>query len=327
MGSPPAPLPVGPSAPPADPSPDGRSPARPSFRVWTVMDVVRWSAPYLLGKGVKEGRLDCEHILASVLGLERLQLYLCFDRPLTKAELVDYKVRLKRRAAREPLQYILESAPFRNRILKIGPGVAIPRPETEYFIDVLLDVAGRDRIFASALDVGTGSGALAVALADEGLARSVTAVDISLEALKLARSNAADAGIFSVNFRQGSLLEPVVGETFDLVLSNPPYVSCKEWREAEPEVRDWEPRDALVGGPDGLEVVRRLVPGLSRVLRPGGWVGLEVGRFQTEAVARLFRGTGWAGKIEVREDLAGRSRYVFAQAAGKRPSKGYRPGG
>lgn len=285
----------------------------PDQRVWTVMDVIRASGEYLDGKGLEHGRLDAEHLLAHVLGMGRLHLYLHFDRPLTLAERGRLKPLLRRRAAREPLQYILGSAPFRNLTLDVDRRVAIPRPETEYLIDVLQRVAGGDRAFESALDVGTGSGAIALALAAEGLARSVTATDLSASALAAARNNAAAAGVATIDFREGCLLEPVAGRTFDLVLSNPPYLTEEEWRSAQPEVREWEPRLAMVGGADGLDVIRDLVGGVDDVLRPGGWVGLELGNSQAEAVVGMLEAVPGLGSVGAHDDLTGRQRYVLAR--------------
>ena len=284
----------------------------PEQRVWTVMDVIRASGDYLGGKGLKHGRLNAEHLLAHVLGMGRLHLYLHFDRPLTLAERGRFKPLLRRRAAREPLQYILGSAPFRNLMLDVDRRVAIPRPETEYLIDVLQRVAGPDRVFESALDVGTGSGAIALALAAEGVARSVTATDLSAAALAAARHNAAAAGI-TIDFREGRLLEPVADLSFDLVLSNPPYLTEAEWLSAQPEVREWEPRMAMVGGEDGLEVILGLVGGLDDLLLPGGWVGLEVGNSHSKAVVRMLEAVPALGSVGVHDDLAGRQRYVLAR--------------
>lgn len=278
----------------------------------TVMEIVRRSGAYLDGKGVEKGRLDGELIVAHVLRLPRLDLYLRFDRPMSADELAACRALLRRRAAREPLQYVLGTAPFRELHLEVGPGVAIPRPETEYFLDALAALAGSSRTFDAALDVGTGSGAIALALADEGLARTVVATDISPQALATARRNARAAGQPGIDFRAGHLLDPVCGESFDLVLSNPPYVTDAEWRSTAPEVREWEPRRALAAGADGLAVIRELVPAMMGALRPGGWAGLEVGRTQAEAVAALFRQCDGNPRVVVREDLASLPRYVFA---------------
>ena len=285
-------------------------------RSWRVLDVIGVSGGYLHDRGVENGRLDAEYLLAHVLGIDRLQLYLHFDRPLTAAELARYKPLLRRRGAREPLQYILGSAPFRNLQLEVGPGVAIPRPETEYLLDVLRSFVGPDRVFEAAVDVGTGSGCIAIALAGEGIARKVVATDISADALAVARRNARQCGHPGIDFRAGPLLEPLAGMSFDLVLANPPYLTREEWHSAEPEVNEWEPRTAMLAPDAGLGVIRGLVAGLNGVLRPGGCVGLEVGSSQTEAVAELMRGCAGLGDVVVQEDLARRPRYVFARAEG-----------
>lgn len=278
-----------------------------------MMDVILRSGEYLTKKGVENGRLNAEHLLAHVLRVERLQLYLDFDRPLGADELDRLRPLLRMRAARQPLQYLLGTAQFRDLVLAVDRRVAIPRPETEYLIDVLGQVAGRDRVFDAALDVGTGSGAIALTLAAEGLARAVVATDVSAGALDVARRNAAAAGLAEIGFRSGDLLEPVEGETFDLVLSNPPYLTEDEWLRTEPEVRDWEPRVAMVAREAGLAVIRRLISGLDRVLRPGGWVGLEVGSTQAGRVADLMEDQPGLRGVQVHDDLAGRRRYVFAR--------------
>lgn len=295
-----------------------------------VVEIIRRSADYLAGKGVENPRLDAEHILSHVLDMARLDLYLHFDRPLSPGELAACRPLLRRRGTREPLQYVLGSAPFRNLELTVGPGVAVPRPETEHLLDVLLEATGRrpgpTPPFAAALDVGTGSGALALALAEEGLAATVAATDISPKALAAARDNAADAGV-QVDFREGALLSPFAGRTFDLIVSNPPYLASGEWLSAAPEVREWEPRVAMEAGADGLDVIRPLVRAAMPALRPNGWAALEVGRFQTEVVAGIFREAG-AVRVEVREDLAGLPRYVVARKPGaaREPGAAENPG-
>lgn len=290
------------------------SAVKPPARVWKVLEVVGVSGRYLEERGVESGRLNAEHLLAHVLGADRLQLYLHFDRPLTAGELSRFKPLLRRRAAREPLQYVMGAAAFRNLELAVEPGVAIPRPETEHLIDVVRDAAGQGRVFDSALDVGTGSGCIAIALADEGLARTVTATDVSEDALGVARRNAAASGRAEIDFRAGALLDPVRGMTFDLVLSNPPYLTEDEWSSAQPEVRQWEPHLAMVAGDGGLAVIRDLISGLGPVVRSGGWVGLEVGSSQADTVAGLLRErAGWTS-VTTHRDLAGRPRYVVAAA-------------
>ena len=290
----------------------GSAPATASPR-WKVLDVVCRSGEYLTEKGVEKGRLDAAHLLAHSLGMERLDLYLNHDRPLDVDELDRFRPLLRKRAARQPLQYLLGTAQFRELELAVDHRVAIPRPETEYLIDVLRQVAGRGRVFDAALDVGTGSGAIALTLAAEGLARVVVATDVSAAALDVARRNAAAAGLAGVDFRAGDLLEPVEGGTFDLVLSNPPYLTEAEWLRTEPEVREWEPRVAMVADESGLAVIRRLIGGLDGVLRPGGWVGLEVGSTQAGRVAAMMERRPGIRAVQVHDDLAGRRRYVFAR--------------
>src|SRR5688500_7652070 len=195
-------------------------------RVWTVLEMIRWTTDYLAGKGIREPRLNAELLLAGVLGMKRLDLYLQFDRPLRPAELEEYRSRLKRRARHEPLQYIAGHADFRELRLKVDRRVLIPRPETEVLVGEVLDWA-KARGAASALDVGTGSGAIALSLATEGAFERVVAVDVSEDALDVARENAAFCGA-AVELRPGSLFDAVQGERFDVVVSNPPYVGERE---------------------------------------------------------------------------------------------------
>ena len=278
------------------------------------MHMVKWSASYLELRGVDSPRLTAELLLAHVLGGGRLDLYLQFDRPLTAQELASYKPLLQRRAAREPLQYVLGSTQFRGLDLLCDARALIPRPETEGLLDALMASSGQEGPVGQALDVGTGTGALALAMAHENLAGSVLGVDVSAEALALAWSNAERMGLESqVGFRRGSLFEAVNGEVFDWVVSNPPYVATDELSATEPEVREWEPLLALAGGADGLDVIRPLVAGAVTVLRGGGWLALEVGWDQTVVVEKLLAASGDYDCIATREDLAGRPRYVLAR--------------
>lgn len=281
---------------------------------WTVMHMVRWSAAYLEAKGVDSPRLTAELLLAHTLGVERLQVYLQFDRPLTPDELAAYKPLLRRRAEREPLQYIIGSAPFRSLDLIVDRRGLIPRPETEYLVDVLREVAGAGRQFERALDVGTGSGALALSLVAEEIAASALAVDISADAIRLAEENAVRNGLRDrIEFGQGDLGAAWGGRSFDLVVANLPYVPDAEWDETEPEVRDWEPPGALRGGQDGLDVVRSFLAAAPGCLESGGWLALELASNQTEPVAGELRTSNAFEGIRVRDDLTERARYVLAR--------------
>ncbi|HEX6911132.1 MAG TPA: peptide chain release factor N(5)-glutamine methyltransferase, partial [Longimicrobium sp.] len=235
------------------------------------------------------------------------------DRPLTPEELAEYRERLRRRARREPLQYIDGTAAFRDLVLKVDRRVLIPRPETERLVQEVLDwAAGRADLHA--VDVGTGSGAIALALATEGPFARVVATDVSPDALALARENQLRAAPAApVEFRHGDLLEPLRGEAVDVVVSNPPYIGDEEAPALDAEVRDWEPAGALFAGQGGLDVIRRLVPGAADVLRPGGLLALEMGAGQGAAVCAIIHETSAFAAPRVRPDLAGRDRVVLAE--------------
>jgi release factor glutamine methyltransferase len=285
---------------------------------WTVMEMVGWTAGYLGEKGFHNPRLNAELLLAGTLGLKRLDLYLQHDRPLKAEELAAFKDRLRRRAKREPLQYIDGRAAFRDLWLAVDPRVLIPRPETEVLVQAVLDrTRGRDAL--SALDVGTGSGAIALALATEGPFARVVATDVSPGALEVAEANRASAAPDApVELREGSLFAPVAGERFDVVVSNPPYVGAEERGTLDAEVRDWEPAGALFAGVGGLDVVAPLVAGAPAHLNAGGVLALEMGAAQADAVCALVRATGAFAEPTVLPDLAGRDRIVLAEMIGAR---------
>ncbi len=285
--------------------------------------MILWTADYLAAKGVDRARLEGEHLLAHALGLKRLDLYLQYDRPLTPEELDGFRPLVKRRARREPLQYIVGSQPFRELDLLVDGRVLIPRPETEVLVEEVLGWArgrapeGGD---LDALDLGTGSGAIALSLAVEGPFRRVVATDRSVAALDVAALNRAAAGLDErVDLREGADFEPLTeDERFDVVVSNPPYVAERERPGLQPEVLEWEPEGALFAGPDGLDVIRRIVAGAPARLRDGGLLALEIGAGQAGAVEGLLGGMeGW-DSVTVRADLAGRERVVLAERSAGR---------
>lgn len=282
---------------------------------WTVLRLMLWSADYLARKGVERARLDAEYLLAHVLGVGRLEMYMQHERPLEPAELDAFRPLLQRRAAREPLQYILGCQAFRDLDLEVGPGVLIPRPETEQLVEVVLGWArARAREGLTALDIGTGSGAIALALLTEGPFERVVATDPSPAALALAARNGADHAVGDrLELRSGRYYDPVAaGERFDVVVSNPPYVAEGQRTTLAPEIAEWEPAEALFAGPDGLDVLRRIVEGAPGVLRPSGLLALEVGDGQADTVAALVRDCGRCREVAVHRDLAGKERVVAA---------------
>jgi len=300
---------------------------------WTPILLTRWSGHYLSEKGIDSGRLDAELILAHVLGLGRLDLYLQHDRPLLPEELAAFKALLKRRGVREPLQHVLGTAPFRELDLRSDSRALIPRPETEVLVgEILTWAVGAQKRYSSgpppesdtapdpktltALDIGTGTGAISLSLLKEGPFRQVVGTDLSGKALDVARENAMDSGLSeSLELREGHLFDPVrAGERFHVVASNPPYVPEGDRDGLSPEVRDWEPPSALFAGPEGLDVLLPLIRGVPDALVPGGLLALEVGDGQATRVARAVEETGAFSEIRIRPDLAGRERVVLGVA-------------
>lgn len=292
-------------------APEDRSP-----RVWTPVDLIRWTAGYLTEKGFPEARLTAELLLAGTLGIRRLDLYLQFDRPLTADELAEFKARLKRRLNHEPLQYIEGVAHFRELELRVDRRVLIPRPETELLVGEVLAWA-KGHPGAAALDIGTGSGAIALSLAKEGEFGRIVATDVSPSALEVARENARITGTADrVDFRQGRVFEPVGGERFDIIVSNPPYIGESERAELPRDVVDWEPASALFAGDDGLAIIRELVRSAVAFLNPGGLLALEIGSAQAASVVEMIRSDGGWNQPRVCEDLAGRDRLVLVEKTG-----------
>jgi release factor glutamine methyltransferase len=300
---------------------------------WTPIRLTRWSGEYLRSKGVGEGRLDAELLLAHVLGISRLDLYLQHDRPLRADELAEFKSLLKRRATREPLQYVIGGTDFRELHLRIDARALIPRPETEVLVgEVLTWASERQRRSLSgtgspvdsgnqagltALEVGTGSGAIALSLLKEGPFRWVVATDSSARALDLARENASLNRLLGrLDLREGSFFEPLgEGERFDVIVSNPPYVPEGDRQQLQEEVRDWEPPEALFAGSEGLDVLLPLLREAPCHLSPRGLLALEVGEGQDGSVSRALEESGRFEEIRISSDLAGRKRVVQGVAS------------
>jgi release factor glutamine methyltransferase len=271
----------------------------------TVGETVGASAEFLARKGVPSPRVDAEHLVAAALGVTRLDLYLQYDRLLTEDEIAACRELVRRRGAREPLAYILGEWGFRRLTLKVDARALIPRPETETVVERCLALL--DGIASPAvLDVGTGTGAIALALADELPAASVTAIDVSEAALALATENAEQVGLAErVHLIRHDLADGLPGGPWDLVVSNPPYVEPEELDGLEPEVREWEPREALVGH----GVTRQVAEGARAVLKPGGALVLEVADGTAPNVSAHLEELGFADVLAT-PDLAGRDRVV-----------------
>ncbi len=258
-------------------------------------------------------RRDAEVLLAHILGCGQTALLTHPERPLSLPELARYESFLTRRLASEPMQYITGAQEFFGLLFEVTPDVLIPRPETEQLVEALLERIGPQAnariVNTRILDVGTGSGAIAVALAHTLPQSQVTALDLSLAALEVARRNAERHGVSErVRFLHSDLLEAVDSADFDAVVSNPPYVADAEVLERQ--VSDYEPHSALYAGPTGLEVYERLIPQVRKVLKPEGWLLLEVGFGQSPALLRLL--SDWTD-VSFQNDLQGIPRVAVAR--------------
>lgn len=286
----------------------------------TVLEVIQRSTDFLACRGVESARLQIELLLAHVLRVPRLRLYLDFERPLSAAELDTLRALVKRRAAREPLQHILGTVSFCGLDLQVDRRVLVPRPETELLAErgwqFLRSLPVGPAAPPRALDFGTGSGCLAIALAVNCPAARLVAVDIAPEALQVARENAVRHGVADrIEFVAGDGFAALAPETaFDLIVANPPYLPTAEIEHLPPEVREFDPRLALDGGPDGLRCLRRLAREAGSLLRGSGRLMTEFGDDQAEAVAALFRQAHWIVEA-IEPDLTGRARFLIARPA------------
>lgn len=264
-------------------------------------------------RGVPNPKLDTDILIAHSLGIQRLDLYLDLERPLTEAQLAELRPLVKRRASREPLQYILGYTEFCGLRLQVDKRALIPRHETEELVELIQESVEQPpkRI----LDLGTGTGALALALASKYPEAEVTAIDRSPEALALATKNTEKLGLEErIRFLEGNWWSPLADdELFDLIVSNPPYLTDGEMRTAEPEVVNHEPHSALVAGADGLDDFRVLLEGAPKYLNAGGLLAMETGIAQSEALSKMAGSVSLAGKSL--EDLSGRVRFFFARRA------------
>lgn len=275
-----------------------------------IIELLRWGEAQLKASGIADPRLDADLLLGRVLGFPRERLYLEREWVVPVAGQEVYRALVARRAGREPLQYILSEQEFMGLRFYVDERVLIPRVDTEILAEQFLQqVSERDGLGLKVLDLCTGSGVLAIMAAYYRPGLQVTGVDLSSEALEVARFNGERIGA-RVDWRQGDFLEPVQGETWDWILTNPPYVSLEEYRECAPEI-SFEPRQALLGGEDGLDFYRRLAYEAPPLLKPEGKMLVEIGWLQGEAVSAILRNAGF--ETEIMLDLGGRDRVILAR--------------
>ena len=277
----------------------------------TILEIIKRTTEFLEKKGVESARLNSELLVGHALGLKRMQLYLQFERPLTEPELEKIRPLVKRRSNREPLQHIIGEVEFVGLKLKIDRRALIPRPETEHLLELLAKEL--TALPVSILDLGTGSGAIALALAAKYSAATVTGVDQSPDALALAQENAALTGLDGrVKFIQSDWFSALpAGSKFPLIVANPPYLSDAEVREAQPEVKDYEPVAALSPGPDGASALVRIITEAPRYLAAGGLLACETGITQHAQLQELAKNSGYT-QTKSLPDLTGRDRYLLA---------------
>ncbi len=274
---------------------------------WTILKVLQWTAGYFSRKGIDQPRANAEVLLAHVLGTERIQLYIHHDKPLSTDELARYREVVRRRATHEPTQYITRKQEFWSLELEITPSVLIPRPETELLVEGAVELLeeGSARI----LDLGTGSGAIAVAVAHERPSVQVIATDRSLDALGVARRNAARHNVEErIRFLCTDLFGGLARQraAFDLILSNPPYIGEAEMQSLAPEVVSYEPSLALRGGgPEGLHIIREIIREAPDYMRPGGALLMEIGKGQGEILIEELQGDTRFTEVDIIKDYSG----------------------
>lgn len=290
----------------------------------TIFKILKDVEEEFKSEGIQNPRLEAETLLLEAIRLDRVGLYTNYDRILTDEEIERFLKMLERRLKREPIQYILGNCEFWGLEFMVTPDVLIPRPETELLVEEVLRLFTIHSSRLTILDLCTGSGCIAIALAKELIDAEIYAIDKSIGALKVARENAKRHKVEErIRFIEGDLFEPFApspgssplgGEgcvrEFDLIISNPPYIPSHEIDLLEPEVRYYEPREAIDGGPDGLGFYRRILEGVNEDLKSGGWLMLEVGEGQVEEVIDFISKTDKFMNPDIIKDLAGHDRIV-----------------
>lgn len=275
-------------------------------------EALDWAADQLAGKRIADPRLEAELLLTHALNIKKSELILNQSLTIEKNGLARFKQLLARRLKHEPTAYLIGDQPFLGLNIAVDRRVLIPRPETEQLAEQVLRVAGRESRVVIA-DIGTGSGCLAIALAKRLPLAEVYGVDASGDALKLAKKNAENNGVAArCHFLGGNLLEPLPAKV-NIIVANPPYIPTAEINKLQPEVKDWEPRSALDGGPDGLKFMREIIQKAPEHLtaQPPGLLFIEIGFDQGDAVRQLA--AGLYRSVEIKKDLAGKERFLVAR--------------
>jgi release factor glutamine methyltransferase len=282
---------------------------------WTILKLLKWTTAYFKSHHIEQPRAAAEILLAHTLGIGRVDLYVQYDRPLESHELEVFKRFIQRRIQREPVAYIVGKKAFWSMDLKVTPNVLIPRPETETLVEAALTIIPPELGSAplKILDLGTGSGAIVLAMASERPVHRFYAVDRSEKALAVALDNARMLDLNkAITFLQGNWFDSVreLVHYFDVIVSNPPYISSHEYKALPPEIAQYEPREALDGGSDGLDAIRLIIKETARYIVPGGRLVFEIGYDQWAAVEKLIEGSGAYSEWAVIKDYSGHDRVV-----------------
>jgi release factor glutamine methyltransferase len=286
--------------------------AQPRSQPWTILKTLQWTARHFMEKGIDQPRPAAEILLAHLLDCQRIDLYLRYDQPLNQGELGRFRNMIRRRTSREPVAYITGHREFWSLDFEVTRDVLIPRPETERLVETILEGCSTRRPLR-ALDLGVGSGAISVALASERPHWTIMAVDVSTKALAVAQRNAARNGCAdAIGFFAGNWFDPigVQGKPFDLIVSNPPYISSSALPTLEPEVNQFEPLLALDGGKQGMHCIAHLIHTAPAHLKPGGCLFIEIGHDQGPAAKALGNASGAYADVMIHKDYGQRDRVA-----------------
>lgn len=274
-------------------------------KIWTTIDLIKWGEDYFVSKGISNAKLEVEWFLCHILICQRIDLYVQFEQPLMKDELAQFKEMVRRRIEGEPFQHILGKADFYGRDFIVNKHVLIPRAETEIIIELLKK---RDAV-ESILEIGTGSGCIAITMSLENLTTSIIATDVSKEALNVAKENTQKFGVENIGFKVHDFLQTGINSTFDVVISNPPYIGFDEMSGLQKEVHDYDPKIALTDNDDGLSFYRRFAELGTSLLNENGYMLLEFGgAHQVVAISEIFESHQF--NVKFHNDLQGDPRIV-----------------
>ena len=274
-------------------------------KIWTTIDLIKWGEDYFVSKGISNAKLEVEWFLCHILNYQRIDLYVQFEQPLMKDELAQFKEMVRRRIEGEPFQHILGKADFYGRDFIVNKHVLIPRAETEIIIELLKK---RDAV-ESILEIGTGSGCIAITMSLENLTTSIIATDVSKEALNVAKENTQKFGVKNIGFKVHDFLQMSINSTFDVVISNPPYIGSDEMDGLQKEVHDYDPKIALTDNDDGLSFYRRFAELGTSLLNENGYMLLEFGgAHQVVAISEIFESHQF--NVKFHNDLQGDPRIV-----------------